>query len=140
MNMGSMLGQEAYPYICAEGHYGKQSPKLVRHYTEDLGVIYLTASCKEEYEKLLPDFLNPSSEKPILLEAFTKDVNENAALKIMSTIKQSNKEQSKEMVKKVVGEEAYGILKKIFKNEKESIYEECRGKPESMPCDMVRQQ
>lgn len=33
----------------------------------------------------------------------------------MSTIKQSNKEQSKEMVKKVVGEEAYGILKKIFK-------------------------
>lgn len=115
MNMGSMLGQEAYPYICAEGHYGKQSPKLVRHYTEDLGVIYLTASSKEEYEKLLPDFLNPSSEKPILLEAFTKDVNENAALKIMSTIKQSNKEQSKEMVKKVVGEEAYGILKKIFK-------------------------
>ena len=111
---GSMLGQEATRILCRRTLW-KAVSKLVRHYTEDLGVIYLTASCKEEYEKLLPDFLNPSSEKPILLEAFTKDVNENAALKIMSTIKQSNKEQSKEMVKKVVGEEAYGILKKIFK-------------------------
>ena len=115
MNMGSMLGPEAYPYICAEGHYGKQSPKLVRHYTEDLGFIYLTASGKEEYEKVLPDFLNPSSEKPILLEAFTKDTDENAALKIMSTIRQSHKEQSKEMVKRLIGEETYGKLKKIFK-------------------------
>lgn len=118
MNMGFMLGQEAYPYVCAEGHYGKQSPKLVRHYAEDLGFVYLTASSKEEYDKALPHFLNPSSEKPILLEAFTKDTDENAALKIMSTIKQSYKEQSKEMVKKVVGEENYGILKRIFKNKK----------------------
>ena len=115
MNMGSMLGHEAYPYICAEGHYGKQSPKLVRHYAEDLGFIYLTASGKEEYEKVLPDFLNPSSEKPILLEAFTKDTDENTALKIMSTIRQSHKEQSKEMVKRLIGEETYGKLKKIFK-------------------------
>lgn len=115
MNMGSMLGHEAYPYICAEGHYGKQSPKLVRHYAEDLGFIYLTASGKEEYKKVLPDFLNPSSEKPILLEAFTKDTDENAALKIMSTIRQSHKEQSKEAVKRMIGEETYGKLKKIFK-------------------------
>lgn len=115
MNMGSMLGPEAYPYICAEGHYGKQSPKLVRHYAEDLGFIYLTASGKEEYKKVLPDFLNPSSEKPILLEAFTKDTDENAALKIMSTIRQSHKEQSKEAVKRMIGEENYGKLKKIFK-------------------------
>ena len=103
MNMGSMLGHEAYPYICAEGHYGKQSPKLIRHYAEDLGFIYLTASGKEEYEKVLPDFLNPSSEKPILLEAFTKDTDENTALKIMSTIRQSRKEQSKEAVKRLIG-------------------------------------
>lgn len=115
MNMGSMLGHEAYPYICAEGHYGKQSPKLIRHYAEDLGFIYLTASGKEEYEKVLPDFLNPSSEKPILLEAFTKDTDENTALKIMSTIRQSRKEQSKEAVKRLIGEETYGKLKKIFK-------------------------
>ena len=115
MNMGSMLGHEAYPYICAEGHYGKQSPKLIRHYAEDLGFIYLTASGKEEYEKVVPDFLNPSSEKPILLEAFTKDTDENTALKIMSTIRQSRKEQSKEAVKRLIGEETYGKLKKIFK-------------------------
>ena len=113
--MGSMLGHEAYPYICAEGHYGKQSPKLIRHYAEDLGFIYLTASGKEEYEKVLPDFLNPSSEQPILLEAFTKDTDENTALKIMSTIRQSRKERSKEAVKRLIGEETYGKLKKIFK-------------------------
>lgn len=33
----------------------------------------------------------------------------------MSTIRQSHKEQSKEMVKRLIGEETYGKLKKIFK-------------------------
>lgn len=70
MNMGSMLGHEAYPYICAEGHYGKQSPKLIRHYAEDLGFIYLTASGKEEYEKVLPDFFKPIIRKAHFIGSF----------------------------------------------------------------------
>ena len=115
MNMGSILGEKAYPYICAEGHFGHKSSTLVRHYAEDLGFLYLTASSKDEYLKVLPQFLDGSSDSPILLEAFTRDIDENEALKRISQIKKTKSEEFKASVKKMVGKDVYGIFRKVIK-------------------------
>ena len=45
----SKFGAEGDPYIAAAGHYGNKSPELVKHYAQDLGYEYMTASTKEEY-------------------------------------------------------------------------------------------
>ena len=34
----SKMGEDAYPYIAASGHYGPKSPYLIKHYVEDLGL------------------------------------------------------------------------------------------------------
>ena len=39
-------GEETNKFVAAEGHFGKKSPVLVRHYAEDLGFEYLSASNK----------------------------------------------------------------------------------------------
>ena len=46
---GAAFGEDADWFIAAAGHYGNKSPALVKHYAEDLGFEYLTASNKEEY-------------------------------------------------------------------------------------------
>lgn len=71
-------------YMAAAGHYGNKSPLLVKHYAEDLGFKYLTASNKVEYMKDLPVFVNPEiGDRPILFEVFTDSKDESDALEIM---------------------------------------------------------
>ena len=78
------FGDTADPYMAAAGHYGNKSPLLVKHYAEDLGFIYLTASNKEEYLKNLPTFVNPEiGDSPILFEVFTDSKDESDALEMM---------------------------------------------------------
>ena len=65
------FGMDADLFIAAAGHYGCQSKELVKHYATDLGFEYLTASSKEELEKVVDRFLIPSlTDKPMLLEVF----------------------------------------------------------------------
>lgn len=75
------LGEEADEYVAAAGHYGNKSIMLVKHYAEDLGYEYLTASSKEEFLSVVDRFLTPEiTFKPMLLEVFTDTNNESYAL------------------------------------------------------------
>ena len=38
--------EDVNEYMAAEGHFGRKSPCLVKHFAEDLGFEYLTASTK----------------------------------------------------------------------------------------------
>lgn len=68
---GYRFGAEADCYIAAAGHYGEQSPNLVRHYAENLGFEYLKASNKDEFETVKDYFLSSKlTDKPILFEVF----------------------------------------------------------------------
>jgi 2-succinyl-5-enolpyruvyl-6-hydroxy-3-cyclohexene-1-carboxylate synthase len=74
----SVLGEEADMFIAAAGHYGNQSPNLVKHVAEDLGFLYFSASDKEEFLLLKEQFLGSSNDKPIIFEVFIKpedDIN-----------------------------------------------------------------
>ena len=106
----------AVSYISAEGHYGKQSRQLVKHYAEDLGFKYMTASGKDEYLNCLEQFVNPKiEEKPILFEVFTDSIDERNALDMIYNLKKSVQRQLKQAAKGILGEKGMQVAKKILK-------------------------
>lgn len=120
-------GHPCYPYgpaaekfMAAAGHYGNKSPQLVKHYAQDLGYEYLTASDKESFLKAMPKFVDPLiGDKPMVFEIFTDRQNESDALEIMlnlvkPTLKQNAIKEGKKIVKKVVGESVIHSAKKLL--------------------------
>lgn len=104
-------------YLSAGGHFGHQSPTLVRHYAEDLGYEYLAASSKEEFDKVYMRFLTPElTEKPMLFEVFTQVDDENEALWRMFHIEESASNKLKEAIKRVVPAYIIKMLKNIIHN------------------------
>ncbi len=113
---GAAFGEEADKYIAAGGHYGNQSPDLVRHYAQDLGYEYLSATNKEEYQQAMERFVNPElTEKPMIFEVFTHEVDESDALKIMKSLKADTKGIFKNTARSVLGEKGIKTIKKILK-------------------------
>lgn len=83
MHPCSIFGDDADMFMAAAGHYGNQSFTLVKHYAQDLGYKYLSASNKEEFKNVLNDFLSPVIKQSIILEVFTKMDDEKNALDIL---------------------------------------------------------
>lgn len=81
------FGEEANKYMAAGGHYGAKSPALVKHFAEDLGFEYLSASTKEEFNAVVEHFTTPQmGDKPMLLEVFTDYVDEGDSIELMRRI------------------------------------------------------
>jgi len=119
-NPGYLFGDEADTYIAAAGHYGNKSSSLVKHYAQDLGFEYMSASSKKEYLCLLDKFISPQlTEKPIVFEIFTESSNENDALKIIRECDVNKKFatmfKTKQIIKGVIGEGNADRVKKIFR-------------------------
>lgn len=111
----SRLGQEGDPFIAAAGHYGQQSPHLVRHYAEALGFEYLTAGTKEEFLQQYEHFLSPELfGSPVLFEVFTKTEDESEALKTVNSLKKSTENQRKDKIKRLIGEENAHTIKRAI--------------------------
>lgn len=73
--------ENADPYMAAAGHYGNKSTKLVKHYAEDLGFEYISATNKEEFYSVYKRFVDIRNNiKPMLFEVFTDSNDENNAL------------------------------------------------------------
>ena len=83
----AQLGEAMDPYIAAAGHYDSKSPMLVKHYAEDLGFEYMSASNKDEYLACVERFLTPEpAGRPMLFEVFTDSQCESDALKMMRNL------------------------------------------------------
>lgn len=114
------LGDEADKYIAAAGHYGNMSNLLVKHYAENLGYEYITASNKEEFNNVVEKFLSPEdNDKPILFEVFTETEDESNALETILNMvvdpKAILKDKVKKVIKEVVGEKGINKIKNIVK-------------------------
>lgn len=118
-HMGHAFGEEADQFIAAAGHYGNKSHELVKHYAEDLGFRYLSASSKEEFIGVYEEFLTPGQQsQPILFEVFTDSKDESDALETMHNIRKaplSVKKLVKDMIKDVVGEQNIRKIRKALK-------------------------
>lgn len=113
------FSHEADKYMAAAGHFGAKSPVLVKHYTEDLGFQYLSATNKEEFLAALDTFTNPEiTDKPMILEVFTTHENENEALRLMTSIiydkKAAMKSKVASTIRSVAGEKGVNFIKNII--------------------------
>lgn len=100
---GEQFGESADSYIAAAGHFGNQSATLVKHYAEDLGFFYYSASTKDELLSSLDVFCSPKlSDKPMLLEVFTQTALESEALRIVKTLAGEATVSAKDLVKNLV--------------------------------------
>ena len=109
------FGDAADQYMAAAGHYGNQSPDLIKHYCEDLGFRYLSASNKEEFLKNAPFFLSADDKtKPILFEVFTDSQDESDAIKQLASVDITATGTVKQLSQKVLGQSGVSMVKKIF--------------------------
>ncbi len=116
----SEFGETGNPYMAAAGHYGNKSPNLIRHYAEDLGYEYLTASTKEEFIESAKRFTTPEmTDKPMIFEVFTNAQDESDGIYAMNHIASTSagkaKDLAKNLVKAVAGEKGVTTVKKIFR-------------------------
>ena len=106
-----ILGNETDMFIAAAGHYGNQSPNLVKHIAEDLGFLYLTASDKSDFLSVKDVFLDISNSKPIIFEVFIKPEDEIASSDIIRNIASDMWPSLKKNVKSIGKEIKNKILK-----------------------------
>lgn len=111
------FGEEADTFMAAAGHFGNQSTTLVKHYAEDLGYEYLSASNKEEYIGHMERFLSPVlTEHPIIFEVFTNSKDESDALKLMDNLEISTVGAVKKIAREMLGDKGVQTIKKILKH------------------------
>ena len=110
---GSQFGKNTNLFIAAGGHFGNKSPNLVKHFAQDLGFKYLTATNKEEFMQTVPEFLDENKDKSIIFECFTNIDDESNALKLLNTIVPDNSLEGK--VKKIVPTSVKSFIKKVMK-------------------------
>lgn len=113
-------GDSANEYVAAARHFGNKSTNLMKHMAEDLGYEYMTASSKEEVEKVAEKFLTKDqSDRPMFFEIFTNTEDEGKALFMLkhakSDIKQVIKNKMRNAVKETLGENTLKVIKKTLK-------------------------
>lgn len=110
------FGDDADLFMAAAGHYGAQSETLVRHYAEDMGYEYMSASDKEEYLKKSERFLMPErTDKPLLFEVFTDFQCESEAIRMMNSLEASVPGSAKQLAKNILGDKGVEAVKKLMK-------------------------
>lgn len=113
------FGNEADDYIAASGHFGNKSPELIKDYVQNLGYKYLSASRMDEFEQVLPEFLDTTMDKSVVFEVFTNYKDESDAVYIMNHLMQPlsglARETAKETIRKVAGEKAVNAVRKIIR-------------------------
>ena len=111
----AMFGDAADEYIAAAGHFGQKSSKLVKHFAEDLGFHYMTASNKKDFLKHVDVFLSvEKKDKPIIFEVFTDSNEESRALEMINTLCSSASGSVKQVAKKILGPNSVNTLKRIL--------------------------
>ncbi len=115
-HVAAHFGDEADKFISASGHFGNKSPTLVKHYAQDLGFKYITASSKEEYDSISDSFLSEHiGNQPVVFEVFTDSEDESRALEIVRNIIKDNKKAAKAAARRVLGDRSVDAVKKFLK-------------------------
>ena len=115
-HQAAFMKEDADEYVAAAGHWGRQSHDLVRHYAQDLGFKYISASNKEEFEGVYGEFLDTEyRDKPILFEVFTTTEDEQNCLMTLRKANQPKLSKSgmKNIVKSVLGDKIVETIKKL---------------------------
>ena len=114
------FGDSGDAYMAAAGHFGNKSHELIKHYAEDLGYEYLTASTKEEFLENVTRFVSPEfTDKSMIFEVFTDSKDESDGIYAMNHIVHSvagtTKDAVKGIIKSIAGEKGVSAVKNFLK-------------------------
>lgn len=115
-----LFGDAGDAYMAAAGHFGNQSPDLIKHYAEDLGFEYLFASTKDGFLEAVKRFVVPElTDKPMIFEIFTNSSDESDGIYIMNhltyTTTTKAKFLAKDIIKSVVGKTGVSAARDLLK-------------------------
>lgn len=114
-HLAARFGDDADAYMAAAGHYGAQSHEMVKHYAEDLGYEYMSASNKEEYLMAVERFLLPDmTDKSMIFEVFTDYQCESDAIRMLNNLEVSVTGSAKQIAKNVLGDKGVQTIKKLI--------------------------
>lgn len=119
-HMAYQFGEDADKFMAAGGHYGNKSSSLVKNYALDLGYKYLRASTKDEFTKVVDQFLNDKNcESPIVFEVFTDSDDESNALQTIINLdvdaKAVVKATVKSAIKGIAGDKGIAFARQVLK-------------------------
>lgn len=111
----AQFGDDADAFMAARGHFGNRSHDLMRHYAQDLGFEYLSASGKDEFLAALDRLVDPEPhDRPLLLEVFTDSEDESDALKAMSQLNVDGRHAAKAAIRGVLGDRGFAAVKRVL--------------------------
>lgn len=116
----SKFGEDTDKYIAAAWHNGNQSHTLVKSIAESLGLEYLSASDKDEFENSYGHFVNPQIGKPMIFEVFTHKADDADVLRLVRTINgESSTMKCKitSFMKESIGKPTAETIRKILKKQ-----------------------
>lgn len=116
----SEWGEVAEKYMAAAGHYGNKSHDLIKHYAQDLGYEYLSATTKEEFLQNVNRFVTPDiTDRPMIFEVFTDSEDESRAIyemnHLVSSVDGKAKDFARDMIKSLAGEEGIEKVKSFLR-------------------------
>jgi 2-succinyl-5-enolpyruvyl-6-hydroxy-3-cyclohexene-1-carboxylate synthase len=103
-------------YISARGHFGDQSPEVMKQFSQSLGFEYMSASSKEEFEKVYERFLvSELTDRPMLFEVFTSGIDEAEAIEKMRGFGENLSGKIKKFAKSALGSDQMQVVKSKLK-------------------------
>ena len=101
----SKFGEDGDTFMAAAGHFGNKSHDLVKHYAQDLGYTYLSATSKEEYLAACDTFFDSRQmDQPIVFEVFTDSDDESDAIHMLRCALADGTGSLKQMARNVLGD------------------------------------
>lgn len=114
--LSSQFGDGIDQFISARGHFGNQSPEVMKQFSQSLGFEYLAASNKDEFEKAYERFIVPAlTDRPMLFEVFTNANDENEAIERMLDFAGNLSGKIKNIAKGVLGNASVRAMKSKLK-------------------------
>lgn len=112
----AQFGESSDDYHAAGGHFGNKSKTLVKGYAQSLGFEYISASSKDEYEKVYERFFTKEmTDKPMLFEVFTNDNEESDALETVMSMVSNTSGKAKSAIRGMLGEKGVKAVKGILR-------------------------
>lgn len=115
------LGDSADAYISAYGHYGEKSQELLKHYAQDLGFQYLSATDKTSFLAAMKEFTaTEHKEKPILFEVLMDEHEDVSALDLIQSLRdfsendQNVMAKTKKLAKNILGRNGVKMIQKVM--------------------------
>jgi len=108
-------GSVAGDMVAADGHYGRKSSVLVKHYAEDLGFEYFQAKDKESFNTQITKFTQMGNiKKSIIFEVFTDSEDESDALFKIRNAVEPNMKGLRDVAKRILPANLRNVIAQII--------------------------